>query len=195
MPQSNEMTSRLITNLSPDAVTLADFKEFIKWDADDATENATMMACLTAATEEAESFTRRVCIRGTWRTFIECFPYCLKLDVHPIVISSIVVKYYDVNNALQTLASSEYFVKDNGTDEHVEIIFDGTMPVFYDRWEPIYLEYTAGYEFGHLPDRIKVGILEKAANDFENRTSEQAGSLTEKHFNYQQSWYRYKMMG
>lgn len=189
------MTSRLISLTSQEAVTLADFKQFIKWDADDATEDATMMACLTAATDEADSFTRRVCLRGTWRTFIESFPYCLKLDVHPILISSIVVKYYDVDNALQTLNSTEYFVKDNGPDEHIEIIFDGTMPVIYDRWEPIYLEYTAGYEFGHLPDRIKIGIMEKAANDFENRTSEQTGSLNTKFFNYQQSWYRYKMMG
>lgn len=189
------MTSRLITNITPFAVTLADFKEFIKWESTDTTEDNTMMSALTAATEEAEGFTRRICLQATWRTFIEYFPYCLKLDVHPILVSSIVVKYYDVNNALQTLSSAEYFVKDNGQDDFVEIKFDGTMPSLYDRWEPIYLEYTAGYEFGYLPDRIKTGIMEKAANDFENRTSEQAGSINQKYFNYQQSWYRYKMMG
>ena len=189
------MTSRLITNISPLAVTLSDFKEFIKWESTDTTEDITMMSVLTAATDEAEGFTRRICLRGVWRTFIECFPNCLTFDVHPILVSSILVKYYDVDNQLQTLSASEYFVKDNGQDEFVEIKFDGTMPSVYDRWEPIYVEYTAGYEFGYLPDRIKTGIMEKAANDFENRQSEQAGSLGHKYFNYQQSWYRYKMMG
>jgi uncharacterized phiE125 gp8 family phage protein len=189
------MTSRLITTILPHAVPLDDFKQFIKWDTDYTAEDGIMRSILIAATEEAELFTRRVCRPGTWRTFIECFPYCLKLDVHPVLVSSIVVKYYDVDNALQPLSSSEYFVKDNGPDEAAEILFDGTMPVFYDRWEPIYIEYTAGYAVGSLPERIKTGIMEKAANDFENRTSEQAGSLNTKYFNYQQAWYPYKIMG
>jgi len=189
------MTSRLITPISALAVTLADFKQFIKWEASDTSEDTTMNAVLLAATQEADGFTRRILLQGTWRTFVECFSYCLKLDVHPILVSSIVVKYYDSDNVLQTLNAAEYFVKDNGPDDYVEIIFDGTMPNVYDRWEPIYIEYTAGYALGAIPDRIKTGIMEKASDDFENRQSEQSGSLNTKYFNYQQSWYRYKMMG
>lgn len=192
------MTSRIITVITSTAVTLADFKQFIKWESSDTSEDTTMNAVLLAATQEAGMFTRRICVQGTWRTFLDRFPYCLKLDVHPILVSSIVVKYYDTNNVLQTLLSTNYFVKDNGPDDFVEIVFDGTMPSVYDRWEPIYIEYTAGYALGSIPERIKTGIFEKAASDFENRTSEQSGSMSSfsrKYFNYQQAWYPYKMMG
>lgn len=194
MKRKEEMNSRLVTNITTFAVSLADFKEFIKWDSTDTSEDNTMMAVLTAATNQAELFTRRTLLRGTWRTYSECLPYYFTMDILPIVTSSIVVKYYDVNNALQTLDAAEYFIQDRGENDFAQIKFDGTMPSLYDRWEPVYIEFTAGYEFGYLPEGLKVGILKMAADYFEIRTNELAGSVNQIMFGSQQSWYPYKML-
>ena len=101
-----EIRSRIFEEIKTYAVTLVDFKEFIKWPADDSSEDPTMMAVLTAATKQAEGYTRRALLNSTWRTTLECFGACVKLDVHPIDLTTIVVKYYDENDALQTLSAS-----------------------------------------------------------------------------------------
>jgi len=119
------------------ALSLQGFKEWMKWNPSDTSEDNTMSTNLFAAAKQAEMYTGRVILRKIYRTFIEYFPTVLRMDVHPIDITSLVVKYYDSSNALQTLASTEYFVKDNGSDAYAEIKFDGTMPSLYDRFEPI----------------------------------------------------------
>jgi hypothetical protein len=43
------------------------------------------------------------------------------------------------------------------------------MPSLYDREEPVYLEYTAGYEVGYIPEGITAWVLQNAADNFENR--------------------------
>ncbi len=160
------MNSRLVTSTNPTAVTLADFNEWLKWDGSE--EENTRNACLFGAVKRAEQYTRRTILQSTWRTYLDYFPSCVTLDVYPIVLSSIVVKYMDVDDALQTLNASEYFVRDNGED-HAEIVFNGTMPSITDEEEPIYLEYTAGYEAGYIPEGIRVWILQNASDNFENR--------------------------
>ena len=186
MRQRIGMNSRLVDDIGPTIVTLVDFNEWLKWDSSE--EENTRMACLTAAIKQAEQYTRRTLLRSTWRTYLECFPSCVTLDVLPVVTSSIVVKYFDVDNVEQTLATTEYFVKDNRED-YTEIIFHGTMPSIYDRYEPIYIEYTAGYEDGYLPEGIKVGILRKATDSFEKREDE-SNSTQEAH----KMWFPYKML-
>lgn len=160
------MNSRLVTSINPTAVTLADFNEWLKWDGTE--EENTRNACLFGAVKRAEQYTRRTIFRSTWRTYLDFFPSCITLDVYPILLSSIVVKYLDTNDALQTLSASEYFVRDNGEDPP-EIVFNGTMPSITDEEEPIYLEYTAGYDAGYIPEGIRVWILQNASDNFENR--------------------------
>lgn len=160
------MNSRLVTTTNPTAVTMADFSEWLKWDGSE--EENSRMVCLFGAVKRAEQYTRRTIFRSTWRTYMECFPSCVTLDVYPILLSSIVIKYRDTSDVEQTLATTEYFVRDNGED-YPEIIFDGTMPSIYDRNEPIYLEYTAGYDAGYIPEGITTWILQNAADNFENR--------------------------
>lgn len=186
------VTSRLQSAISNEIVTLVDFKEYIKWGSDNSEDN-TMMAALTAASKQAELSTRRTLYKATWRTFLECFPSCFSFNIHPVTTSTIVVKYFDTNNVEQTLSNTEYFIKDNGPDDWAQIYFDGTMPSLYDRYEPIYIEFNAGYEPGELPEGIKIGILRFATDYFENRQNEQAG-LGQLMYGSLQSWFPYKML-
>lgn len=186
--QENIVTSRLETQIEFFIVTLTDFKEWLKW-GDDTSEDNSLMAALTAASKQAELSTRRTLHKGTWRTYMEYFPSCLQLDIHPIDTATIVIKYYDSSNVFQTLSATEYFIKNNGPDDWVEILFYGTMPNVYDRYEPIYVEYNAGYTLGELPEGIKLGIMEEATNWIESRGNpEQVGVKA------LQYWFPYKML-
>ncbi len=176
------------------ALSLQNFKEWMKWEASDTSEDNTMNTNLFAAATQAEMFTGRVILRKTYRTFIDFFPLCLRMDIHPIDLTTLVVKYYDTNDALQTLASTEYFVKDNGPDAYADIIFDGTMPNFYDKFEPIYIEYTAGYSLGTLPEMILSGISKRATDYMENRQNENQGSMSQTMYSSETLWFPYKMM-
>jgi hypothetical protein len=152
-------------------VSLVDFKEFIKWGTD-ASEDITMTSCLKTATMQAESFTRRVISVAPWQSTLPYFTSTF-LDVLPV--TTIVIKYDDVNGAEQTLSASEYTVMDNGPDDYVEIRFDGTMPTLEsDNYEPVRITYSAGYSA--LPEGIKLGIMQLAASYFENRQNEVIGT-------------------
>lgn len=187
------MVSRIQTPIDY-ALDLQGFKEWLKWDASDQSENNTMSTNLFAAAKQCEAFTRRKLMRATFRTFIEYFPCSLRLDVHPIDLSTVVVKYYDTDNVLQTLDASEYFKRDNGPDAYAEILFEGTMPNVYDRREPIYIEYNAGYAPGELPEPLLSGILKRGTDLTENRSNEHQGSISQTQYSSEHLWFPYKMM-
>lgn len=184
--------SRLISAVSAHAVALSTFKQWIKWDADDTSEDLVMDHCIISATKQAENYTRRVISPGTWRSYFTCFPGSVSFDVLPVTLSSIVVKYLDENNALQTLDAGEYTLIDNGENDFVKIYFDGDLPSLYDTYEPVYIEYTAGYT--DLPEDIRVAILSRATDLFEQRGNEQSGALNEVVFGFHKQLFPYKML-
>lgn len=189
-----DLRSKVVTPNAALVVSLADFKQEIKWSASDTSEDTSMTTNIQAATMQAEAFTRRTISSAPWKSTTDLFYGSIVMDVLPIVQASIVVKYYDENNTIQTLASSEYTIQDNGDDDYVEIVFDGTMPNVYDRYDAVQIEYNAGYST--LPAGIKKGILLMAATYFENRQNEIVGSSSASiMFGSHQVLYPYKMMG
>jgi uncharacterized phiE125 gp8 family phage protein len=188
-----KLRTKLITGGDGLGVTLAEFKEHIKWDADDTSEDVSMSIYIKSATKQAEAFTGRVIQASTYESTIDYWPGCMKLDVIPVDLDSLVVKYTDPDGAEQTLADTEYTVIDNGADEYAEIKFDGTMPSLDDIEEPITLEYDAGY--AATPDAIKLGILLLAASYFENRQNEVTGGVSSINYGSLHAMYPYKMMG
>ena len=167
-----EIRSKVVTPNSALVVSLADFKQFIKWDATDTSEDTTMTTCLKAATFQAESFTRRTISVAPWQSTL---PYFTNVFLDVLPVNTVVVKYDDVDGVEQTLASTEYTVIDNGADDYTEIRFDGTMPrLESDNYEPVRITYSAGYST--LPEGMKLGIMQLAASFFENRQNEIVGT-------------------
>ena len=167
-----EIRSKVVTPNSALVVPLADFKQFIKWDAADTSEDTTMTTCLKAATFQAESFTRRTVSLAPWQSTL---PYFTNVFLDIIPVASVVIKYDDETGTEQTLATTEYTVIDNGIDDYAEIRFDGTMPQLEsDNYEPVRIQYNAGYST--LPEGIKLGIMQLAASYFENRQNEVVGA-------------------
>lgn len=189
-PRFATPNSRKVSSVSY-AISLADFKEWLKLDPTDVTQDNNLNNCLYGAVDWAQSFTRRTLFRSVWRSHLRWFTN-VRLDIHPVDVSTIVVKYFDENNALQTLAASEYFIQENGEDEYLEIKFTGTLPSLYSRDEAVYIEYTAGYD--PLPEAIRTAIMKYAASSFENRTDEISGSVSQIEMGSIQGLYFYKMM-
>lgn len=171
-------------------VTLALFKQHLKWDVADTSEDGIMTAHLVGATKQAESYTRRVIGTSTWKSYLPGFDN-VTLDVHPVVQSSIVVKYKDVDNVTQTLSASLYTVRNNG-DSYAQIEFTGTMPELYQTDEPVWIEFTAGYAV--VPSDLLIAIHRQAADYFETRTNEVYGSLSEVLFGFHKALFPYKIL-
>lgn len=193
-------TSELVTpsDSVTEVVSLAAFKQHIKWDPTDDSEDAIMGIYIASATEECADYIGRAILPGDWKTVFDSFYPEVTIDVIPIDAASIVVKYYDADNAIQTLNASQYTIKTHGKDAYLTIEFDGdNLPTVYDRHDAVQIEYTAGYgddETDEVPARVKLGILLQAAGHFENRQSEQSGSSNAIVFGAHQQWFPLKML-
>lgn len=185
-----EINSRVLTPGVYTSITLALFKQHLKWNEDDTSEDTIMQVYLTSAIKQAEAYTRRVIDPATWQTFLDSF-HDFTFDVAPIVaISS--VKYYDSANVLQTLPTSEYTWINNGADAYAELEFESDLPELYDRNEPVVVEFTAGY--ATYPSDLIGPILQYAADLFETRTNDVSGSLGHVTFGFHQRLFPYKML-
>lgn len=174
-----------------DGITLADFKQFIKWDASDDSEDTTMNYCLRSATKQAEMYTRRVISLAEWKTSLDGFSN-FTFDIAPVDLSSVEVKYYDVDNVEQDLADDLSFLKDRGIDQYAQVEFQSGLPSTYNRTEPVWVEFEAGYEF--YPEDLKAIILQEAATRFENRTNDNAGGLDQVTFGFHQRLFPWKLL-
>jgi hypothetical protein len=150
-----------------------------------------MNYCLFSVTKAAEDYTRRVISVATWKTSLDSF-YDFTLDVAPIDIDSVVVKYYDEANAEQDLSTSLFAVINRGTDQFARIEFESGLPQVYNRTEPVWLEFEAGY--ATYPSDLKAIIMQEAATRFENRTNDQAASLDQVTFGFHQRLFPWKML-
>lgn len=185
-------SSRVATPTDYSALDLTLFKQHIKWNPDDESEDDIMRTYMVASITQAEDYTGRVIGVSSWITYLGAFYSTVKLDVTPVALPGLVVKYYDVDNVEQTLPSSEYVKVDNGPDDYAEIKFTGTMPELYDREEPVKIEYSAGY--ATMPSGLQSAILKRAADLFEVRTHDHNGSLSSVAFDFHRSIFRYKML-
>lgn len=185
-------SSRVVTPADYSALDLTLFKQHIKWDPTDTSEDDLMRTYLEAAITQAEDYTGRVIGVAEWATYLGGFYSIVKMDVNPINLSSIVVKYYDSNNAEQTLDASEYVILNNGSDDYAEIKFNGTMPELYSRDEPVWIEFDAGYTT--MPAGLQSEVIKRAADLFEVRTHDHNGSLSPVTFDFHRAIFRYKMI-
>lgn len=185
-----EINSRILTPGSYTTLTLALFKEHLKWESTDTTEDNKMQSALTRAIKMAEVYTRRVIDPTTWQTYLTSF-YDFTFDIAPIAaISS--VKYYDSSNNIQTLDAAKYTFINKGADSYAEMEFKSDLPALYDRHEPVIVEFTAGYST-YPVDLVDI-IMQQAADFFETRTNDVNGSMGHVTMDFHKSLFPYKML-
>lgn len=185
------LKSKLDGDPGTSPLLLEDFKLHAKIDGTD--EDTLVQSYIDAATNQAQLYTRRTLLTGSYIGLIDRIPGQIQFDITPVDIDSIVVKYYDSDNEIQTLAPSEYVIKDYGNDEYLVIEFNGTMPSTYNRYDAVQIEFDAGYE--ECPEPILQAIRMQASAYYENRQSEIVGSATHLIENgFYQTLFPYKML-
>lgn len=126
-------------------------------------DNAMVAAQITAARMWAESYTRRAFINQTWDLKLDYdWPSRIYLPVAPL--SSVTsITYLDTAGASQTLASSQYLVRETGSEGIPYIVpaYDVEWPSVYYVPETITVRFVAGYgaTAATVPDPIKQAIL------------------------------------
>jgi uncharacterized phiE125 gp8 family phage protein len=183
-----EVTDKLITAAGGSVVTIDEFKEHLRWPSGDNSENITMNRKLNAAIEDFKDFTGRPILKESWRMLFDTFPSQITLTKAPVDTTTIIVKYYDSANVLQTLASTEYKIIDGGDYGMTAIEFDGSIPSVYDKPQAVYVDYDAGWSA--VPSKVIAGILEQASDYFEYRASDNKILVVPKAY---RAWYSYKL--
>jgi uncharacterized phiE125 gp8 family phage protein len=151
-------------------ITTAQAKAHLRVDFSD--EDTLIDLYITAARQFCEHYTNRVFITQTWRQNEDCFSYPIKLKVNPVV-SLTSLKYYDTNDAQQTLTdTSANFQKDFNSDEAA--IYEGTTNDFpslsSNVINPIEIITVCGYgAASDVPEQIKQAIKIMVSHFYENR--------------------------
>jgi len=135
---------------------------------------------IQAAREGIEERTGRSLITQSREMKLDYFPVCNYIEIPngPVQEDSVVIKYFDENEAEQTLLSSEYWV-----DTHspiARIVIKNYWPAIKCRPNAVTIEYDAGYgdTAAEVPARLKSAVLLRLGHLYENRQSVITGSLT-----------------
>jgi uncharacterized phiE125 gp8 family phage protein len=135
----------LLTPPTGEPVTLAEAREWVRVDPDDAGQDRTLRRLIRAAREAVERYGGRQLVSAKWRRTLRCFPpggVCLS----PWPLQAVTaVAYYDVDEAQQTLATTYYDV-DTSRERGGLWLADGqAWPSTYYRPDAVTVDFWAGH--------------------------------------------------
>lgn len=197
----------VVTPPSVEPVTMAEVYTHLRLDPDDDSppvhpDDDMLRSQITAARTDAEAFTKRAFVEQTLRLFVSRFP-CGEAFVggqswfrlaggggyiellRPPLIAVQSVRYYDQDNALQTVAPADYFVTD---DLVPRLMFADTFvaPLTYRRTDAVRVDYVAGYASDdspaddpaeNVPKQIKQAILLGVQLQYDQLSPEQRDAI------------------
>ena len=158
---------RLVTAPASEPLTLTEVKLFLR--VDDTTENDLITSLITAARSLVEGHTWMPLISQTWAMqFDKSELNNLIWNVNKAPLSSFSsITYYDSNNDLQTLATTEYETDIYGSPARFRL---KSVPVVYDRMNALQVNFVCGYaNAAAVPQPIKQAMLMIIGHLYENR--------------------------
>jgi uncharacterized phiE125 gp8 family phage protein len=163
------MNLRIVAQPTEEPISLNDAKDWLRVSGSD--EDFLISALIVAARQNVENYLQRALISQTWELGLDGFPGSREIALpFPNLVSVASVKYYDEDNTLETLDSSNYFVDVTSLPGKVVLKPEYIWPATYDRSDAILIEYTCGYgDSSQIPENIKVGIKLYLAHLFEQR--------------------------
>jgi uncharacterized phiE125 gp8 family phage protein len=166
-------------NLTTPSVYAVDLQEFLAHArTTTADEDQLALLYLQAATDIAESRTRRALINRTVQFELDAFPSgCFELPVSPV--SAVAgVQYYDTAGSLQTVSSSTYVTDLTSILPRIALKTGSAWPTAETRPGAVRVTFTAGYGATHesVPAGFKLALMMLALHFFENRTPVEVGS-------------------
>ena len=162
------------TPASTYAITTSEAKSHLR--VTHSTDDTYIDALIAAAHEEVHQYTNRQIMTATWKLYLDSFPDKIELKKLPIQ-SITTIQYYDEDNALQTLASTEYKTSLNAVPALIETADNDTdWPDTYDRSDAVCITFVAGWaSSASVPADIKhalkliIGNLYDYRDDLANK--------------------------
>lgn len=151
-------------------VSLAYVKEYLHIDAADTAHNDTVTRMLKAARDFFESAANHSLTEITYKTYREAFG-SFEIRKNPLM-STESIKYYDIDDNIQTVTSTDYFIRPMNGYDFVIFKNDFEAPELSSNvgW-PIEIVFKSGYtdQPDVIPEDITDAILAHVAKMFENR--------------------------
>jgi uncharacterized phiE125 gp8 family phage protein len=158
----------LKTGPATTAISLAEAKAFLRVDSDYDDDDSYITSLIGVATNVVEQFTRRRLITQTYNIYYDEFPPYMDLQVGNVA-SVTHVKYYDTDNTLQTLDTSEYDVDIRVKPGRIYQAEDGNFPDTYERANSVEVEFVVGSAASDVEDAIKQAMYIVIGRYYENR--------------------------
>lgn len=159
-----------LTEPPVEPVSLEEIYEHLRLDTDGSPpthpQDALLSALIKSAREEVERKTRRMYVERQLRLVLPSFPLLRVLFaqsgmwesgddyesrpsyielLNPPLISLNRIQYYDLDNSLQTLSDTVYFVSDSLFVPRIEVKSGQVWPSTYKRGDAVLIDYTVGY--------------------------------------------------
>ena len=158
----------LKTGPATTAISLAEAKAFLRVDSDYDDDDSYITSLIGVATNVVEQFTRRRLITQTYNIYYDEFPPYMDLQVGNVA-SVTHVKYYNTDNTLQTLDTSEYDVDIRVKPGRIYQAEDGNFPDTYERANSVEVEFVVGSAASDVEDAIKQAMYIVIGRYYENR--------------------------
>ena len=168
---------KLISAPSNLGVSLEEAKNYLRVDVSDTYDDNLITSLIKASTLKAEGILGTQLTDATYLEALSGFKSQIELKAPLKTVTSI--KYYDVDNVLQTIANTNYTVQIYGLNCKVVFNNDFEYPSTYYRDDSVLIEYVSGYEV--IPEDIKIWIQIQLATGYESREvfSDGYGTLKE----------------
>lgn len=148
---------KLVTAPTSEPISLDNTKTHLRVTGTD--EDNLVESLIVAARQHAEKYLRRALISQTWDYYLDDFKEVILLQKSPV--SSVTsIKYYDIDNAEQTLSSSYYEVDTVSEPARIVEAYGYTYPdVYYDKPNAVTIRVVCGYgDEDDVPMQIKQGM-------------------------------------
>jgi uncharacterized phiE125 gp8 family phage protein len=161
----------LVTDSAIEPVSVAEVKNHLR--ITDNYEDTLISGLIASARRIVEQYTRRSLVNQTWRLYRDDFPYSDTIELpFPPLVSVTHVKYYDQDEALQTLSPSQYQTDNRSTPGLIVLSEDGAWPLTEgDKVNAVEIEFIAGYgaTAAAVPSPIRLAITHLVCHWFEHR--------------------------
>lgn len=157
----------LITEATSEPITLNEVKNHLRIDGAD--HDLIVTPLIKTSRLIGEKITGRDFIEKEWRTYLDYFPNCNYegIEIRKSKLLSITsIQYYDENNALQTLSSSNYYITNEADYSSIYINKDKSFPRTYCRKQAVIITFKTS--FPNFPQDLKQAMLSVCSYLFEN---------------------------
>lgn len=162
----------LVTAPAHHPITLQQAKTHLRIDDDQIADDALVIGLIAAATDYAETFTRRALITQTWDAVMDYFPDgdAFRLAFPPLQ-SVTSITYTDANGDSQTFSSTKYIVDTKSKPARIALAYQQEWPTTREIANAVTVRFVAGYgaDFADVPEGIRLAMMMMIGHWYENR--------------------------